>query len=132
MEKKSNIAITILEKKDNLGVPISLCRRHCSTKQTDKTWQESFKWKMMCGIILGYQRINVFCQRAVYSFIFIGRVFKGAYWIIQQFLVHYQILYLSNISIPILDFSLLLLIKLLLLKGIAKKKGKIIALCYYL
>ena len=31
-----------------------------------------------------------------------------AYWIIQRFLVHYQILHLSNIAIAILDFSLLL------------------------
>jgi hypothetical protein len=33
---------------------------------------------------------------------------KGAYWIIQRFLVHYKILHLSNIAIAILDFSLLL------------------------
>ena len=26
---------------------------------------------------------------------------KGAYWIIQSFLIHYQILHLSNISIAI-------------------------------
>ena len=31
---------------------------------------------------------------------------KGAYWIIQRFLVHCQILHLSNIAIAILDFSL--------------------------
>ena len=36
---------------------------------------------------------------------------KGAYWIIKRFLVHYQILHLSNIAIAILDFSLLLPIK---------------------
>jgi hypothetical protein len=35
--------------------------------------------------------------------------FKGAYLIKQRFLVHYKILYLSNIAIAILDFSLLLL-----------------------
>ena len=38
--------------------------------------------------------------------------FKGAYWITRRFLVHYQILHLSNIAIAILDFSLLLPIKL--------------------
>ena len=42
-------------------------------------------------------------------------VIKGAYWIIQRFLVHYQILHLSNIAIAILDFSLVLPIKLSLL-----------------
>ena len=40
---------------------------------------------------------------------------KGAYWIIQRFLVHYQILHLPNIAIAILYFSLLLPIKLSLL-----------------
>ena len=35
-----------------------------------------------------------------------------AYWIIQRFLVHYKILHLSNIAIAILDFSLLLPIRL--------------------
>jgi len=33
----------------------------------------------------------------------IAGVFKGVYWIIQRFLVHYQILQLSNIAIAILD-----------------------------
>ena len=42
----------------------------------------------------------------------INFLFKGAYWIIQRFLVHYQILHSSNIAIAILDFSLLLFIKL--------------------
>ena len=42
--------------------------------------------------------------------IFMTIIIKGAYWIIQRFLVHYQILPLSNIAI--LDFSLLLPIKL--------------------
>ena len=46
---------------------------------------------------------------------------KGAYWIIQRFLVHYQILHLSNIA-------KLLPIKLSLFKAIAKRKGKIISL----
>ena len=35
-------------------------------------------------------------------------VFIGSYWIIQSFLVHYQIVIFSNIAIAILDFSLLL------------------------
>ena len=35
-----------------------------------------------------------------------------AYWNIQRFLVHYQIHHLSKIAIAILDFSLLLPIKL--------------------
>ena len=68
--------------------------------------------------------------------------FKVAYWIIQRFLVHYQIHHLSNIAIAILDFSLLLPFSYRssnyrdsnscrscsLLKAIAKRKGKIIAL----
>jgi hypothetical protein len=62
---------------------------------------------------------------------------KGAYWIIQRFLVHYQIHHLSNIAIAILEFSQLLpfsyrssnfaIAKLSLLKAIAKSKGKISA-----
>ena len=42
----------------------------------------------------------------------LGLKLKEAYWIIQRFLVHYQILHLSNIAIAILDFSLMLPIKL--------------------
>ena len=40
--------------------------------------------------------------------------FNGAYWIIQQFLVHYQILHILGINIAkaILDFTLLLPIKI--------------------
>ena len=30
---------------------------------------------------------------------FFNKVIKGAYWIIQRFLVHYQILHLSNIGL---------------------------------
>ena len=48
----------------------------------------------------------------VFALCLLCLVFKGAYWIIQRFLVHYQILHLSIIAIAILDFSLLLPIKL--------------------
>ena len=55
---------------------------------------------------------NKTVQKVRLYFYGINRTFKGAYWIIQRFLVHYQILHLLNIAIAILDFSLLLPIKL--------------------
>ena len=44
---------------------------------------------------------------------------KGAYWIVQRFLVHYQILNLSNIATAILFFFCIASCKLIALPTIA-------------
>ena len=57
------------------------------------------------------------------------RCFKGAYWIIHWFLFHYQILQLSNIRLfSFASYKINSCRSYSLLKAIAKRKGKIIAL----
>ena len=46
-----------------------------------------------------YFSINSSCSENKIKGPLLNSLFKGAYWIIQRFLVHYQILHLSNIAI---------------------------------